>query len=178
MDDSLPPNQQEVVDLLETLGKSEVNYPPELMAHARAAFQYKVSAAQAQMLESGSAFGEAQAAGYGSAAAEGGTTLFAWQTATKVALATALVSAIAYGAYLLSEFLPTLLEPNPTVVYVTPVEIIEVTPEITETAEPTATPVPPVILEGTPERDHPGLQLGRTPGPPAAPGQTKTPKVP
>jgi hypothetical protein len=180
VEENLTPNQQEVVNLLEKLGKSEVNYPPELMAHARAAFQYKVVAAKVALVDTSAALGEAQAAG---AAAESGAGMFAWQTAVKVTLATALVTAAAYGAYLLSEFLPSLLDQStPTAAYVVPAEVVETATEITETVEPTETPVAPATHtpepEATTEREHPGLQLGRTPGPPAAPGQTKTPDKP
>lgn len=188
MNEDFSSNQQEVVDLLEKLGKSEVNYPQELMTNARAVFQYKISAARDAMVDTSAALSETQAAS--AAAAESGTTLISWPTALKIALATAVVSAVVYGAYLLAEmFEPNLVQDAPTAVYSAPTDDLETATEqpnvinFIETLIAPSTQVDSVPgIQSTPEpaseREHPGKHLGQTPGPPNAPGLHKTPKRP
>lgn len=182
MEQNNPAELQEVVDLLQKLGKVEVHYPMDLLAHRQAAFLVKVSAAR-------------EAAGASAALANGGLTASAKGTLLQFALGAVLVGELVIGAYLVRDlWLPwfqgesTPIESNEIV---EPFPVMEETVTPTETATPTETEFVTPVLETTPipenasplaptpvppsETDHPGKHLGQTPGPPEVPKPTKKP---
>lgn len=183
MEQNSPAELQQVVSLLQKLGKVEVNYPMDLLAYRQAAFLNKVSAIQAHV------------EGPGTATAKGGITASAKGTLLHVVLGAVLVGELAIGAHLVQDlWMPwfqgesTSIESN-EIADIFP--IMEETEMPTETAVPTETefitpvlgitPIPenasppdltPALPSGT---NHPGKHLGQTPGPPEAPKATKQP---
>lgn len=182
MEQNSPAELQQVVGLLQKLGKVEVNYPMDLLAHRQAAFLDKVSAAR-------------EPVGANAALGSGGLTASAKGTLLHFALGAVLVGELAIGVYLVRDLWLPWFQDEPTPIASN--EIVETLPIMEETEMPTETVVPtetefitpvlgitpipenasppdptPVPPSGT---DIPGRHLGQTPGPPEAPGATKKP---
>jgi hypothetical protein len=176
VEDKNPAEMQQVVDLLQKLGKVEVHYPVDLLAQRQAEFLNSVSAAQT------------------AGSASTGIAASAKETLLHFVLGAVIVGELAVGAYVTRDLWLPLFQDEPVaiesneIVDVFPAATEEVPTEVvvpteTESATPTfiatqsprdasssdPTPVPP---SGS---DHPGRHLGQTPGPPAAPGATKKP---
>ncbi len=186
MKETYPLEQKDVVNLLEQMGQTRVDYPPELLSTAQTVFHRKVSVTRARMAEAN------PSSGHGASVAQGGGATIAWASVFQVALAALVTGLLLAATYLLmEERTPVILQSTPTPAHFAPLEsdAPELAPVVVETAAPVAphpasatsvnlAPKPEVTRSAQSTATHPGKHLGQTPGAPNAPGQEKTPKKP
>ena len=186
MEPKYPADLQNVVTLLEKLGKVEAKYPVELLAQRRVAFLDKVSAVKVNVHLKG---GKGQ----------GGLPSSGAEMLLQSFLVIILVAEIAIGAYVLRDkWLPLLRHSTPTPAHSVPLPTSAFAPITTPLASPTILPtgtiVPTIIVvpietnipniqptDSNPnlvvpektKKGNPGKHLGQTPEPPETPSKDK-----